>query len=522
MEMKKYIYKIGAFLAGLPLLAATASCDDWFEIMPQSEMVAEDFWKDEQDVESAVGACYRAMLEDGFMRRLIVWGELRSDNVINGTGADTEIGYIMQANITESNSYCKWGDFYTVINYCNTVLQNAPAVRDRDADFTEADLNHYIAEAKGIRAFCYFTLARAFRDVPYVETPYVDDTQRFQVPSTSFENVLDTLIRDLKTVENVAVAEYGDNVEHTRGRITQKAIWALIADMSLWRGNYQQCVDYCDKILTASANPLSLLPAETYFNQVFGPTNGNSDESIWELEFDPNTTNSAVSTFYGSSSNVSPLLSSLDFDGQNGEDWWDGLDMRRAQSYVKSGLFLIKKYTSYCYATNFEDVDAADFLYGNSEANWIIYRLADVYLMKAEALAEQGRVGDAVDMVSYTYDRAHPDLEPGSLKEEYPATSSATAVLDLVFDERQREFLFEGKRYFDIVRRARREESVTALVNNYLLRKYVAMSLNQSTILSKINDINAIYMPIHQDELRLNPLLEQNPFYKTSDDISKN
>ena len=160
--------------------------------------------------------------------------------------------------------------------------------------------------------------------------------------------------------------------------------------------------------------------------------------------------------------------------------------------------------------------------HGNSEANWIIYRLADVYLMKAEALAEQGRVGDAVDMVSYTYDRAHPDLEPGSLKEEYPATSSATAVLDLVFDERQREFLFEGKRYFDIVRRARREESVTALVNNYLLRKYVAMSLNQSTILSKINDINAIYMPIHQDELRLNPLLEQNPFYKTSDDISKN
>ena len=54
------------------------------------------------------------------------------------------------------------------------------------------------------------------------------------------------------------------------------------------------------------------------------------------------------------------------------------------------------------------------------------------------------------------------------------------------------------------------------------VRKYVAMSLNQSTILSKINDINAIYMPIHQDELRLNPLLEQNPFYKTSDDISKN
>ena len=120
--MKKYIYKIGVFFLSLPFLGVTASCDDWFGIMPQSEMVAEDFWKDEQDVKSAVGACYRAMLEDGFMRRLVVWGELRSDNVINGLGTDTEIGYILNANLNEANSYCKWNDFYTVINYCNTVI----------------------------------------------------------------------------------------------------------------------------------------------------------------------------------------------------------------------------------------------------------------------------------------------------------------------------------------------------------------------------------------------------------------
>ena len=43
-------------------------------MLPQSEMVAEDFWKDEQDVKSAVGACYRAMLEDGFMRRFDCMG----------------------------------------------------------------------------------------------------------------------------------------------------------------------------------------------------------------------------------------------------------------------------------------------------------------------------------------------------------------------------------------------------------------------------------------------------------------
>ena len=93
-----------------------------------------------------------------------------------------------------------------------------------------------------------------------METPYVDDTQRFQVEQTSFENVLDTLISDLKTVEDVAVSNYGDTEAYDRGRITQKAIWALVADMSLWRGGtVVECVDYCNKILTTATNPLSLL-----------------------------------------------------------------------------------------------------------------------------------------------------------------------------------------------------------------------------------------------------------------------
>ena len=101
-------------------------------------------------------------------------------------------------------------------------------------------------------------------------------------------------------------------------------------------------------------------------------------------------------------------------------------------------------------------------------------------------------------------------------------TSPSPMLVEVARAEGSFFYTPEGKRYFDIVRRARREGSVTALVNTYLLRKYVAMSLNQTTVLSKINDIDAIYMPIHQDELRLNSLLEQNAFYKTSEDISKN
>ena len=183
-----------------------------------------------------------------------------------------------------------------------------------------------------------------------------------------------------------------------------------------------------------------------------------------------------------------------------------------------------EKYVYATYSTDYEDIRFSDFSsYINGEGNWIIYRLADAYLMKAEALAEQGDVVRAVDMVSYTYDRAHPNLDAGSLKSQYTASTPQATIRDLVLDERQREFLFEGKRYFDLVRRMRREQTTNNVVNNYILRKYTSgMNLSQSTVMSKINDINAIYMPIHQEELRLNQMLEQNPFYETSDDISKN
>jgi hypothetical protein len=91
---------------------------------------------------------------------------------------------------------------------------------------------------------------------------------------------------------------------------------------------------------------------------------------------------------------------------------------------------------------------------------------------------------------------------------------------ELVFDERQREFLFEGKRYFDLLRRIKRSGNVSTIVTQYLIRKYA--SLDQATVRSKINDKDALYMPVNENELKVNTLLKQNPFYIMSSDIDKN
>ena len=154
MDMNtKKIYTIFSLLA---LLFGATGCRDWFDVRPQSETVQEDFWKDESDVKSVIGACYREMNEPNFIERLIVWGEVRSDNVIKGMNASGDLTYILDLSLNASNSYTSWNDFYKVINYCNNVIYYAPDVRKIDPNFTEGQLQAYIAEAKGNTSFVLF------------------------------------------------------------------------------------------------------------------------------------------------------------------------------------------------------------------------------------------------------------------------------------------------------------------------------------------------------------------------------
>lgn len=515
--MKNIIYKIGKVALACPLLWGVCACDDWFTLTPDTAMVAQDFWKDKKDVEAAMGACYRSMLEGGFMERLIAWGEVRSDNVVP-LSPDQNTSDLLNLNIKAANGYTSWGDFYKTINYCNALIQNAPEVQTKDPDFSDADLMSYLAEAKTVRAFCYFMLVRTFGDVPYITEPYLDDTRDYLVAQTDRDEILRLLLEDLKTVEGRAPVLFEDNDPYTKARVTQKTLWTLMADMYLWLNDYDNCITYCDKVLDSNENPLHLVEMNNYFNIVF--YNGYSDETLWELPFDANTNNNAVADFYGTSTSSTSRLMTYDL----GALFINKQDLRYIGSYfMDSGKGLIYKYVAYRNTTVLSPVNKNDFQVGDSHLrHWILYRLADVYLMKAEALAYKGgavELDEAVDLVSKTYDRANPSLAAGSLKGQYKSQSE---IIDLVLLERQREFLFEGKRYFDLLRRLRRSGDLTDIINNYLANRYKAMTTMQESVYkSKLSDIEAFYLPINQDELKLNTLLKQNRFYMTSSDISK-
>lgn len=518
--MKKIIYTLLIALAGF----GATSCDDFFDLKPSNEMVLDEFWTSESDVLSMVGSCYRSMQEPGFMERLLVWGELRSDNVILGTANNGNLIDIANLNLLPSNGFTYWGDFYNVINLCNTVEYYAPIAFERDPNFTRGQLNGYIAEVKGIRAYCYYTLVRAFRDIPFITEPVIDDTQTFQVAQSDPEEILRFLIEDLKAVEAQAVTSWS-NESYTKGRVTQNCIRALIADMSLWLGEYQDCITYCNKIMTDANAPLSLAPSNVFNQSVF--IDGNSTESIFELQFlRSNIPNYIVCEYFGTAGGRSgaahEVFRAYDFSTT---ELFSLTDIRGYDFFFpsKSGVYPIKKFVSYRTDITTELVNEGKYTNLDAAAgntNWMIYRLADVYLMKAEAMVELGTdLQGAFDLVCRTYDRANPEAGPGSLSNE--AVGSQQAMRKLVFDERQREFLFEGKRYFDIIRLINRDRAqFSSIVNEYLVPKYT--TLDQATVTSKLSEYDALFMPIRDAELKANLLLKQNPFYEVSSDIDIN
>ncbi|MDR1122298.1 MAG: RagB/SusD family nutrient uptake outer membrane protein [Dysgonamonadaceae bacterium] len=512
---------------GLILMLSFAgfACSDYLDVRPENQMLLEEFWQEEADVEATVMACYRMMQEDAFMRRVIIWGELRSDNIIAGGGAKDPERQIDLVNILATNENCEWKIFYTIINYCNTILKYAPEVRDRDPNFTFADLQAKESEVLAIRAFCYFYLVRTFRDIPWIEEATVSDEQRLEVPQSPPDVVLERITNDLLHAETWAVTDYV-SVREAKGRMGQDAIRALLADIYLWRKNYEKCIEYCDKLINALTVPKNYLgeiletPKYEFIENDMSSYMifyiKNATESIFELQFTEEKYNDAVSEFYGNASNSKGQFI-VTARHMKEVTLFPLIDKRRTH-FIDHGVsensdYTILKYVGY---NLFGDISS----YSQTTPNWIFYRITDIMLMKAEALAQLNRSEDdlkeALYLVNKTYKRANITLT-GSDSLTFEMYGNQAAMEKLVLLERQRELMFEGKRWYDLVRHAERNGSTEVLVD-HVLTKYES---NVSTISSKLAVINALYFPIHANELKVNPLLEQNPYYKTSSNIEK-
>jgi hypothetical protein len=557
-NIKKYL------IAGSVCCAATAvttSCSDFLDILPMNEVVLENYWTEKKDVTSVVNSCYEGLENSDVITRMCVWGEMRSDNVIAGANVPNDVNEILKENLLPSNSMCNWSRFYEVINRCNTVCHYAPMVQAIDPNYTEDEMRANIAEVSAIRAICYFYLIRAFRDVPYSTEPSIHDAQTYVLPATPFEDVVDSLIADLEHVKGDAVrrysVEWGVNDYQNSSRITRWAIYTLLADLYLWKGDWDNVIKYCDLVLDYKREmyeyklqldgsiddielfgdiplllekPLGSVNSGHVYNEIFG--SGNSFESIFELYFSSSQglQNSWVNSYYGNNNNVVGRLCAPDFlmdevtKGTN--TVFKAKDCRVYESIEPSNSRnAISKYTrtSVDFTTqnisNYSDLKLNGPRRTNSDANWVLYRLSDVILMKAEAEIQKGEenYANAFALINTLNKRAtnvtSTQMSSDTLKLENFNTSKAD-MEELLMAERQREFLFEGKRWFDLVRLARRE-GVTSRLAEKAIQKY---KQDRNVIKIKLADPNYVYFPYAKSELKVNPLLKQNPAFNKGED----
>jgi len=575
-----------------------ASCVDTV-IIPDDKTVDEDFWQTKSDVSQMVNSAYYSMLDHDLMFRLLTWSEFRSDDVVRSPGLSSNstteaLDQIQAQHIETDNTFANWDRLYTVINNCNIVLERAPEVVMIDPDYTESDFLADQSQMLALRSLCYFYLVRTFRDVPMPLTAYMNSSQEMSIPQEAPATVINQCIADLEKASLRALSpssyrassKYMSGTREWRhcGWLNKAGIQAILADIYLWRASvmhsaadYQKCIDYCDSIVEIkkelySRDVLKLfnedtgLPLDGYreaFEDIF--VNQNSMESIFELQYDgANNSNSALCQLYhkyANNSSASGYFQASSIFGNVGSPVWNGVksDHRFQENVYSAGKdltsFDIRKMIdqgSTSYNNDPTDVVGGARIsrtYDNFRQNFIVYRLSDVLLMKAEALVQLAsdnsdtRLQDACKIVWAINSRSIYPTAASVANDTIKFTNYNTKerMEDLVLQERQRELCFEGKRWYDLMRYNYRKINAadytktfgellnenggtyTFPANDAAMLALVTRGLlsGQASVVARMRYENSLYMPIYRKEVKVNNLLVQNPAYSDVDEFER-
>lgn len=498
-----------------------SSCTDWLTVYPTNEQVTDDYWKSEEDVEAVLSSGYYYMRKS--VGDFIDWGELRGSSIYKRSTNDMQMFQMLS-----SSKGCDWSTIYKVINMANSVLKYAPGVLAEDDAYSEAAMNSNLCEAYFMRALMYFYLVRNFKEVPLILEPYVDDSQPMQKAKSSEKEIVDQIKKDIETALGTGAAkEFYDGSDprawKNKGRGTVWALYALMSDVCLWSEDWDGCINYADKILNANATFRPVFLAEsvkdnpdTWFS-IFNP--GNSQESIFELQFSNSlsqTSGSPSGIFTGAGSSYwysLPMLERLVAEakecGGTGRAYFGACifdtDNDGLTDYTGATEAYIWKYLGGENSSG----DVAN-LRTTKDANFIIYRVTDIILMKAEALIWKGGAdsfAQALELINKI--RVRAGLPESTLS---PSETDELTMLETLLNERDIEFAAEGKRWYDLMRFGRskdykyKQQFIQLLSeNNQLVRA--------AWISSVLSDNDSWFLPISDSEIKNNPLLEQNPYY---------
>lgn len=461
---------------------------------PISQGTAGNYYKTASDAEGGLtGAYQQAFLNDQYW----VWdyttnGDARADNCYAG-GNNPDNNGVDQFTMTpfNGNATRDWQGLYQDIYAANVVLDYVPKISG--TQFANGRQQQILAEAKFIRALSYFQLVTTYGDVPLVLTTVNTPSKPARTGATS---VYAQIEQDLLDGEAVLPVSF-PNVGHA----TKGAAEALLAKVYAQEGKYQQCLDYCNKV--TNSGQYSLVPN---FSTLFDGTK-NTTESIFEIQH----SSASGFTTYNVSLYLPAVFGTYSFQKFN-IPTNDLVNLYQAQGdtvRLKSSIYIGTVKPDGTVAgdpisppyTNASPT--VPFLYkwksnisqwGGGTDNTILLRLADIMLLKAEALNQLGQTTQAIPLVNQI--RARVKL---------PAIT-ATAQTDValaILNERRMELAFEGNRWNDLLRYGK-QYTITLMKSQVdPFGKPLNYNITQ----------NSLLFPVPFNEIQLDGNLSQNPGY---------
>lgn len=432
----------------LLLFLLNTGCKKILEVTPQSSITEEMYFKNEGDFEPYVTGMYT------FMRSFannITYGTERSEELV--AAQNSRFGVAWTQIITPSSGAVNYNDWYKAIGNCNLLL-----ARIKDFPFSSADTKKRItAETYSLRAYFYFSLARIVGDAPLMLDAITDEHVPL-LPRSSANDVfkqiqtdLDAAIENFKGMSGFSVTGYP-----SRYRFAYASAQALKADAKLWSAKVLGggTSDFNDAITAISEVELSGRTLNIDFKNVTTVRAATNPETILAAFYLRDETGAN----YGL--NALPFLTgiqgALNIDSlpyvqttTNGQGAYQispkskalftPSDKRIPFTYVTERQLTGPKIS---WITKLPGTKYTDDRVSDNDV--IIYRLADIFLMKAEAYAGLNNTTQAIQSLNKVRSRAGTG--------NYSGATDKTTVEKEILDERGRELYFENKRWYDLVR----------------------------------------------------------------------
>ncbi len=504
----------------------TSSCSKTLELAPEDYFGDGNFWQTESQVTNFMVGLHKQFRDNQF--QFIRLGEMRGGGFSNVDRQNTSLNElpIIEQRIDEnSTGVGSWAGFYNPILQINLFIQKTEAI-----DFLATDKKNFLlAQAYAMRAYYYFHLLRTYGGVPLRLEPEVLNGNTDPVTLRKARAPETEVLAAIKNDVNKAATLFGTAAAPAdKSQWNAQAALVLKGEVYLWSAKvYGTTADLAEA--KSALNAITSTSLQSNFADAFGYSKKNNNEVILAIRFrvgEAEMTN--YSTF---------LYSTFNFDGQhykdssgNGATLVDPLVIAasNSQQIIQRYGYTFELFQSYDIADKRRNATFYDYykvdksvtpvkvtvrntalvkFIGTIDANkryfaddWPVYREADRLLMLAEITNAEG--GDPTSYIKSIRDRAFANADPA------PFVNGSKDANELaIFAERSKEFVYEGKRWYDL---RRMKYGAEPLVYKNANHPYGVLDKNNSEQAYKI------LWPVETGIWTNDPLVEQTPGYPTA------